>query len=121
VIQVHLAKSAVGDVELLLARSSAEFGEDARDRYSRLILAAITLIGRNPDRSVARDHIRAGLRTFHLGLARREARRHGPTVGKPRHLIVWKFVATKEILVVRVLHDAMELERHLPSDDEAES
>lgn len=54
--------------------------------------------------SKARDEIMRGLRTLHVA-------RHGR---RGRHFLMYR-VKKETIEIVRILHDAMELNRHLPS------
>jgi toxin ParE1/3/4 len=37
-------------------------------------------------------------------------------VKRPRHLLLYRILAPELIGIGRILHDAMELERHLPPD-----
>jgi toxin ParE1/3/4 len=114
---VRLTKSAESDIEDVLLRSRLTFGADAQSRYERLLAAAFDLISLDPRRLRPRAEVRQGLSVFHLALARARARKDGPTVGDPRYLLVCRFVEPDTIEVVRVLHDAMDLARHLPPDD----
>ncbi|MEN1395868.1 type II toxin-antitoxin system RelE/ParE family toxin, partial [Pseudomonas aeruginosa] len=62
--------------------------------------------------SISREELGAGLRSIHLVYCRSM-----PNVGKvvrPRHFVFYR-VATDQVLeVVRVLHDSMDLDQHLP-------
>lgn len=113
-MNVRLARAAAVDIEILLSRSEAEFGTDARQRYQRLVRCALGLLGSHAAGVAHRDDLQPNLHTFHLALARRKARLQGPTVSRPRHFLVWRFADEETIEVVRVLHDAMDLPRHLP-------
>lgn len=55
-----------------------------------------------------RDDIAAGVCTLHVARRRRRG----------RHLLVYEQGAAQEIRVLRILHDSMDLTRHLPSSDE---
>ncbi|HFH3460290.1 type II toxin-antitoxin system RelE/ParE family toxin [Pseudomonas aeruginosa] len=85
----------------------------ARRRYQALIGAALEAVATDPQQvgSISREELGAGLRSIHLVYCRSM-----PNVGKvvrPRHFVFYR-VATDQVLeVVRVLHDSMELERHL--------
>lgn len=113
-MNVRLARAAAADIELLLNRSQVEFGSDARERYVRLVSTALGLLGRRAAGIAPRADLVPDLYTFHLALARRKARLLGPTVSRPRHFLVWRFANEDTVEVVRVLHDAMDLSRHLP-------
>ena len=116
--KVRLSGAAQADIQALLVRSALAFGDDARDRYERLIASALKLIGEDVSRGSQRDDLGVGVRVFHLLLARRQARRMVTTVKQPRHFVVYRQVATDIVEVVRVLHDAMDLEQHLPLADD---
>jgi len=54
-----------------------------------------------------------GARTYHLSLSR--SRLPGAVVKEPRHFILFRR-SGEVIEVARILHDASDLERHLPQD-----
>lgn len=90
--------------------------EAARVRYETLIVAAIRDIAEDPDRpgSPVRPELGVGARSWHFRLSRSRAREESGPVRRPRHLIVFRIGDGGIIGIGRVLHDAMELERHRP-------
>lgn len=114
----RLSAAAQEDIIELLACTDANFGEVARLRYERLLITALLDIATNPERlgSVDRPELGENIRSYHLRHSRERARTKQGIVQRPRHLLLYRFVRTDLVGIGRVLHDAMELERHLPSD-----
>lgn len=113
----RLADTAQADVISILAWTYEQFGDVARMRYESLIVAALRDVASQPDRpgSVERPELGAGVRSWHLRLSRNHAGAGAEAVRRPRHFLVYR--AEPAVLVVgRVLHDAMELARHLDPD-----
>lgn len=111
-LRYRLSAAAQADIVAILAWTDEQFGEAARLRYQALIVAALRDIADEPDRpgSIARPELGAGVRSWHLRLSRERAA-PGP-VRRPRHFFVYR--AEPGLVVIgRVLHDAMELARHL--------
>lgn len=110
----RLSEAAQGDVLGLLAWTHEQFGEAARLRYERLIVAALRDVASQPDRpgSIARPELGAGVRSWHLRLSRAHVELGAELVRRPRHFLVYR-VEPALVVVGRVLHDAMELARHL--------
>ena len=113
----RLSQAAQGDVLDILAWTHEQFGEAARLRYESLIVAALRDVAGQPDRpgSLARPELGAGVRSWHLRLSREHMNPGLGVVGRPRHFLVYR---TEPGLVVvgRVLHDAMEVARHMGPD-----
>jgi toxin ParE1/3/4 len=114
----RLAKAAQADIVDLLALTDASFGEVARLRYERLLIVALRDIAVAPERfnSIARPELGENVRSYHLRHSRERARTEQRVVIRPRHLLLYRFTHADLIGVGRVLHDAMEIERHLPQD-----
>ena len=113
----RLSEAAQGDVLDILAWTDEQFGEAARLRYESLIVAALRDLARQPDRpgSLARPELGAGVRSWHLRLSREHVKPGEGIVRRPRHFLVYR-MEPDLIVVGRVLHDAMELARHLDPD-----
>ena len=111
----RLAASAEEDIIELLAYTQANFGEVARVRYERLLVTALRDIAADPMRpgSITRTELGNNVRSYHLRHSRDRARTDQGIVRRPRHLLLYR-AAIDVIGVGRVLHDVMELERHLP-------
>lgn len=114
----RLAKAAQADIVDLLAWTEANFGETARLRYERLLTIALRDIAAEPERtnSIARSELGENVRSYHLRYSRERARTEHGVVIRPRHLLLYRVARADLIGIGRVLHDAMEIERHLPKD-----
>ena len=110
----RLSEAAQDDVLNILAWTHEQFGEAARLRYESLIVAALRDVASQPDRpgSLARPELGAGVRSWHLRLSRDHMKSGVGVVRRPRHFLVYRFEPGL-VVVGRVLHDAMELARHL--------
>lgn len=110
----RLSVAAQDDLVEIFAWTHAQFGVEARERYEALVIAALRDVAAEPERagSAARPELGAGVRSWHLRLSRQRARTASGVVHRPRHFLVYR--PEPGLLVVgRVLHDAMELVRHL--------
>jgi toxin ParE1/3/4 len=113
----RLSEAAQGDVLDVLAWTDEQFGEVARLRYENLIVAALRDVARQLDRpgSLVRPELGAGVRSWHLRLSRAHVNPGAGFVRRPRHFLVCRSEPGL-VVVGRVLHDAMELARHLDPD-----
>lgn len=118
-LRYRLSDAAQVDVINILAWTHEQFGEAARLRYENLIVAALRDVATQPDRagSIARPELGAGVRSWHLRLSRDHVAAGADVVRvrRPRHFLVYRFEPAL-LVVGRVLHDAMELARHLNPD-----
>lgn len=117
--RVRLSRAAERDIVDILAWSQSQFAVAARHRYERLIVTALSDIASNPFQhgGVARPELGDGVRSWHLGTSRRRAAKSGAVVARPRHFIVYRPAGSDLVEVGRLLHDAMELERHVQGPD----
>ncbi|MDR1935288.1 MAG: type II toxin-antitoxin system RelE/ParE family toxin [Candidatus Accumulibacter sp.] len=115
--QYRLSAAAQNDIIEILGWTHAQFGKNARLRYERLIVAALRDLAAQPERvgSIKRPELGADVRSWHLRLSRERARTDLGIVRQPRHLLIYR-VQDDFIVIGRILHDAMELERHLRSE-----
>lgn len=113
-VQYRLTASAQSDIVDILVWSQERFGEVARKRYEALIVAALRDIATRPDRpgSVERPELGSAVRSWHLRLSRERVSDEIGVVRHPRHFLIYR-LQSDVIVVGRVLHDAMELARHL--------
>lgn len=110
----RLTHAAQADIVSILAWSHDQFGEEARKRYEALITTAIRDASKRSGEVARTDRPELGERVFAWHLARSRTRSSGGTVRRPRHFLICRLDG--DVLVVgRVLHDAMELRRHLDS------
>ena len=110
----RLTHAAQADIVSILAWSHDQFGEEARQRYEALIATAIRDAATRSDEvgRRLRPELGDGVFTWHLA----QSRSHSPggNVRRPRHFLICR--RDGDVLVIgRVLHDAMELRRHLDS------
>ncbi len=114
----RLALAARSDIVDILAYTEQNFGELARRRYERLLTTAIRDVAAEPERigTVARPELGEHVRTFHLRHSRDRAKDQTGIIVRPRRLLLYRLVDADWIDIGRVLHDSMELERHLPAD-----
>ena len=108
----RLTHAAQADIVSILAWSHDRFGEEARKRYEALIATAIREAATHSDeaRRTLRPELGDGAFSWHLAQSR--TRSPGGKVHRPRHFLICRIDG--DVMVVgRVLHDAMELRRHL--------
>jgi toxin ParE1/3/4 len=112
----RLAAAAEEDIIHLLAYIHDRFGEIARQRYEALLVAGLRDIASDPERpdSVARPDLGHAVHSYHLRHSAERARTTLGRVHRPRHLLLYRLAHPGLIGVGRVLHDGMEIERHLP-------
>jgi toxin ParE1/3/4 len=109
---VRLTAAAERDFEGIVAWTIEHFGVAQALVYAETLSNALEALGENPMLAEAqhRDTILKGLRSLHI--ARRGR--------KGRHFILFRIAegGANVVEVLRVLHDAMDLQRHLPPLDE---
>jgi toxin ParE1/3/4 len=105
---VRLGAAAELDFANIIKWTAENFGARQSRAYRATILQAITELAGGPELagSKARPEIMPNLRTLHVG-------RHGR---RGRHFLMYRVVAARTIEIVRILHDGMDLPRHLPLD-----
>jgi toxin ParE1/3/4 len=114
--RVRLGAVAELDFANILKWATENFGARQAAIYRDTLLRAIGELANGPDvaGSKARDEIMSGLRTLHV--ARRGRR--------GRHFLLYRAGEGRIIEIGRILHDQMDLQRHLPfppdrGDDES--
>ena len=105
---ISLAAAAQTDLDNIAAWTTENIGPSQAENYVEAILDTIDelTVSESPTRSLARDEIAKGLRTLHM----RKRGRRG------RHFLLYSETAD-EVRVQRVLHDSMELSRHISRED----
>lgn len=90
--------------------TARHFGAAQARAYRETILIALSALEAGPDisGSKARDEIMPWLRTLHVARGGRRG----------RHIILYRAQAQETIDVVRILHDSMDLGRHMPGSAE---
>jgi toxin ParE1/3/4 len=117
-VQLRLSALAQRDIAALLEWSREQFGEKGRVRYEALLRQAVVDVAADPERmgTHQRPELAASVRTYHLRYSRDRVKRSHGQVRSPRHLLAYRIVESGMIEIVRVLHDAMDLDRHLPEN-----
>jgi toxin ParE1/3/4 len=105
--RVRLGSEAENDFVQILAHTRKTFGQRQAEIYRDVLADAISALSEGPDLigSVARNEIRPRLRTLHVA-------RRGH---KGRHFILYRAADDNVVDVLRILHDAMDLTRHIPA------
>lgn len=109
-----MTAAAEADFQDILRWTAARFGAAQARAYAETLKSAFFDLGTGPDVSGAkkRDDIIKGLFTLHVA---RKGR-------KGRHFVMFRVASTRSdnvIEILRLLHDAMDLPRHLPADEDA--
>jgi len=106
--RIRLGDEAERDFVRILERTGEKFGARQVGIYKTTLLDALAALEEGPDilGSAARDEIQPRLRSLHV--ARRGRR--------GRHFVMYREAAGRVIEVVRILHDAMDLSRHVPKE-----
>ena len=114
---IRLTASTEADFQNILRWTKDQFGEAQARVYAQTLSAALQALADGERATIgakARNEIVKGLLTLHVA---RESR-------KGRHTLLFRVgqddARREAIEVLRVLHDAMELPRHLPPMDEME-
>jgi toxin ParE1/3/4 len=117
VADLRLSAAAEADIVRLLAYTQEQLGDVARRRYEALLATGLADVAALPDRpeSVPRPEQGPWVRSYYLRHSQERARTAYGVVHQPRHLLLYRVIRSDLIGVGRVLHDAMELERHLPA------
>ena len=116
--RIRVTGPARRDITKILRRSSAEFGNQARQRYRRLIDQALKGLGDDANRVGVQsiNDIRKGYFLYHLKWGRKAPA--GPSVRQPRHLIAFYINNSDDIIVARVFHERQMLSQHLVEPDD---
>ena len=102
--KIVLGRRAEDDLANVAAWTAENFGARQADAYIDAILDTIDeLAAGQPIRSKARDEISADLRTLHMAKPRRRG----------KHLLMY-LESEDTVTILRILHDSMEIARHLP-------
>ncbi len=113
-----LAHGAAEDIASILVWTEEHFGRQARLRYEALLTQAIIDVVEEPELlgSVGRPEIAAEARTYHLLHSHNHVAARVGRVKQPRHFLLYRLTDDGTVEIGRVLHDSMDLPRHLPED-----
>ena len=106
--KVRLGSEAEKDFRRILKHTADTFGARQAAIYKATLIDAVAALESGPDvpGSAARDEILPRLRSLHVA---RQGRRG-------RHFVMYRATSGQVIEVLRILHDAMDLARHIPPD-----
>ena len=114
--RVRLTAAAAADLQNILRWTTGHFGETQARLYGDTLARALELLTEGPRVVGARERtdIAKGLMTLHVGRGAR----------KGRHFVLYRadsHAAPPVIDVLRLLHDSMDLARHVdpPDDDDS--
>ena len=105
----RLTPAAESDVAGVLRHTLRRFGAWQQQDYAKLILRAIDMVAEQPlqPASRGRSELGPGVRSFHLHLA-------GRRQGAAAHLLFYRMeVSEPRLVILRVLHEAMDPASHL--------
>jgi toxin ParE1/3/4 len=109
---VRLAAAAETDFETIIGWTLDQFGDVQARVYAEVLASAVEALTAGPTLPGAKARSEIGKHLFTLHVAR-EGRRG-------RHFVLFRVDATPErrhIDVLRILHDAMDLQRYAPEDE----
>jgi toxin ParE1/3/4 len=108
--RVRLGATAELDFSQILQWTNEKFGARQTGLYRDTIVRAIRELATDPEvrGSKARNDIAPGLRLLHVA-------RHGR---RGRHFLLYRVVGGHIIEIGRILHDSMDVRRHVPSPPE---
>lgn len=109
---VQRTQAAAIDFANIVQRTSEQFGAEQARVYAETLLAALVALRSGPDTLGVKRREEIGKDIYTLHIAR--GRRRG------RHLLLFRVQAAAEppvIEVLRILHDAMDLARHVPTSE----
>lgn len=103
------------DIKDALQWSSGNFGRAAAPRYRQLIGVGLSEIAVNPklQHSYELSALQPGIRLYHLRHSRKRAVVDGQFVRSPRHFVAYA-IREADVVIVRVLHDRMEIAQQMP-------
>lgn len=116
--KVVLSLAAQLDIREALVWSEQKFGNLASRRYRALLKQALRDIAADPELPGSRytPRLSRGVRTYHLFFSRDHVRGGAGIVRSPRHFLIYRKRGSAEIEIIRLLHDARDMERHVPSE-----
>ena len=104
--RVRLGAAAELDFANIVKWTTENFGARQSRVYRKALVQAIGELAEGPDVAgyKARDEIMPGLRTVHVA-------RHGR---RGSHFLMYRVAPKTTLEIVRILHDRIDLQRHLP-------
>ena len=104
--RIHFVSDAERDVSAVIEYSAATFGARQAKVYETTLTLAFMALRAGPGLrgSIAHNELGTGIRSLHVARGGRRG----------RHMIIYRELPGRTIEVLRVLHDAMDLARHVP-------
>lgn len=109
--RVRLSDAANTDFAHILVWTENQFGAAQAEAYEEIVRTAIRELVQGPNirGARARNDVAPGFMTLHVA-------RHGR---RARHFLLFRVgERQRRIEIVRILHDSMDLKRHLPRSEE---
>jgi toxin ParE1/3/4 len=109
---IRLTAAAETDFEAIIGWTFGQFGDVQARVYAEVLASAVEALTAGPDLPGVKARSEIGKHLFTLHVAR-EGRRG-------RHFVLFRVDAAsgrRHIDVLRILHDAMDLQRHAPEDE----
>src|SRR4051812_47210427 len=101
---VILSPLAKRDIIQALKYTKERWGYHQAREYGNLITEALLAIARDPQRGRPRGGVRPGILAYPISQPSRPA----------RHVLFYRIARSGTVEIVRFLHDAMDVEQHLP-------
>jgi toxin ParE1/3/4 len=101
--RVIFSPRAKRDIVEALAYTQERWSAVQARAYGEIIREALNAIAQDPRRGKSRDDVRPGVLAYHIGQCGSRA----------RHVVFYRVRADGVVEVIRLLHDAMDFERHL--------
>lgn len=110
---LRISPKAHTDIADTLRFTEVRFGISVRRRYQDLLQATFQSLAEQPVHinSTMRDELSPGLRSLHLSINVLEI--NDDRMIRPRHIVFYRIGTDQVVEILRVLHDAMEVARHL--------
>lgn len=110
---MRIAAAAEADFEVIIAWTFEQFGEVQAGIYAETLSSAVEALIAGPAQPSIKARPEIGRNLFTLHVARNGRR--------GRHFVLFRAdadAARRQLDVLRILHDSMDLVRHLPQDPE---
>jgi len=107
---VRFAAASERDIRGIYEWTQNNFGAVQADKYAAAIEASVVLLETGPKVAGVRERndVAAGVYSLRIKMKKRQG----------RHLLYFRVAAAaRDILIVRVLHDAMDTSKHIPTSD----
>jgi toxin ParE1/3/4 len=106
--RIRLSHAAASDFEAISSWARDRFGEEQALVYRTALTATLALLGGGPSTPgvKVRSDIGRGIHTLHVSRIRRRA----------RHIVMFRVAGEQQPEIIRILHDSMDLARHLPAE-----